>query len=88
MDTSSLLVGAKYQGDCEEQLKVNLKEEFTAPSGQINFFIDEIHTVVVVVGVGRSHIFPIFSNKNSNLLSYTKRWDKELILIFVCVQKM
>lgn len=50
LEISSLLAGAKMQGEFEERLKA-VKDEVIASAGQIILFIDEIHTVV---GAGRS----------------------------------
>ena len=50
LEISSILAGAKMQGEFEERLKA-ITDEVIASSGQIILFIDEIHTVV---GAGRS----------------------------------
>jgi ATP-dependent Clp protease ATP-binding subunit ClpC len=50
LEISSLLAGAKMQGEFEERLKA-VRDEVVASEGQIILFIDEIHTVV---GAGRS----------------------------------
>lgn len=50
LEISSLLAGAKMQGEFEERLKT-ITDEIIAAEGQIILFIDEIHTVV---GAGRS----------------------------------
>lgn len=50
LDISSLIAGAKMQGEFEERLKA-IKDEIIASDGEIILFIDEIHTVV---GAGRS----------------------------------
>ena len=50
LEISTLLAGAKMQGEFEERLKA-VTDEVIASSGQIILFIDEIHTVV---GAGRS----------------------------------
>ena len=49
-EISTLLAGAKMQGEFEERLKT-VRDEVIASDGQIILFIDEIHTVV---GAGRS----------------------------------
>lgn len=50
LEISTLLAGAKMQGEFEERLK-SVTDEVIQSSGQIILFIDEIHTVV---GAGRS----------------------------------
>ena len=50
LEISSVLAGAKMQGEFEERLK-SIVDELVAASGKIILFIDEIHTVV---GAGRS----------------------------------
>ena len=50
LDVSSVVSGAKMQGEFEERLK-NIKDEVIASHGEIVLFIDEIHTMV---GAGRS----------------------------------
>ena len=50
LEISTLLAGAKMQGEFEERLKA-IKDEVINSTGEIILFIDEIHTVV---GAGRS----------------------------------
>lgn len=50
LEISTLIAGAKMQGEFEERLK-SVKDEIIASAGEIILFIDEIHTVV---GAGRT----------------------------------
>ena len=50
LDMGALVAGAKYRGEFEERLKAVLKE-ISDSQGQVNLFIDELHTVV---GAGAS----------------------------------
>ncbi len=50
IEMSSLIAGAKYQGEFEERLQ-KLLEEVEKAEGQIILFIDELHTIV---GAGKS----------------------------------
>jgi len=52
LDMGALIAGAKYRGEFEERLKAVLKEIESA-NGEIILFIDEIHTLVGVVGAGK-----------------------------------
>src|SRR4026209_880652 len=45
LDMGALVAGAKYRGECEEQLKAVLKE-IADSEGRVILFIDELHTVV------------------------------------------
>ncbi len=45
LDMGALVAGAKYKGEFEERLKGVVKE-VVAAEGEINLFIDEIHTLV------------------------------------------
>ena len=45
LDLGALIAGAKYRGEFEDRLKAVLKEVQTR-EGEINLFIDEIHTLV------------------------------------------
>ena len=45
LDMGALIAGAKYKGEFEERLKSVVKE-VTSSDGNINLFIDEIHTLV------------------------------------------
>ncbi len=50
IEMSSLIAGAKYQGEFEERLQ-KLLEEIDKAEGQIILFIDELHTIV---GAGKT----------------------------------
>jgi ATP-dependent Clp protease ATP-binding subunit ClpB len=88
---SSLIAGAKFQGEFEERLQ-KLLEEVEKARGQIILFIDELHTIV---GAGKSSgaldaaniLKPMLARGQLHILSITTlSGDKEVERVDSVVQ--